>query len=365
MKILQILPDLYVGGAQSFTVSLCNELAKNHDVTLCVLFPVDENTFMLPRLSPSVKLISLNKKVGLDFGIFFKIFKIVQKGDYDVVHTHLRALFYTSLTLILLRPKLFHTVHNMADKETGKMQRKIYNLLFNYCSATPVGISAKVLKSVQAEYGSHFTQSIDNGITPPKCSADIDNVKNEVNSYKKDADTKIFVTIGRIEEQKNHLMMVKVFNKLQEEGKNFTLLLIGEDPYPEKPILSQLKSIASPNIHFLGAKNNVADYLSCADVFCLSSLYEGLPITLLEAMAMGVIPVCTPAGGIVDVIRHGENGFLSSDISENSYYQCLKEFFTLDATRLRSISEETVREFDQHYNISTTAEKYVDLYRQS
>lgn len=319
MKILQILPDLNVGGAQSFTVSLCNELAKKNDVTLCVLFPVDENTFMLPRLSPSVKLISLDKKVGLDFGIFFKIFKIILKGDYDVVHTHLRALFYTSLALMTLRPKVFHTVHNMADKETGNIQRKIYKILFNHFNAVPVGISAKVLKSVQTEYGSRFTESIDNGITPPKCSSDIESVKNEIENYKKDAYTKVFVTIGRIEEQKNHLMMVKVFNQLQHEGMNFTLLLIGEDPYPEKPILSQLKSIASPNIHFLGAKSNVADYLACADVFCLSSLYEGLPITLLEAMAMGVIPVCTPAGGIVDVIRHAENGFLSSDISEASY----------------------------------------------
>ena len=63
-----------------------------------------------------------------------------------------------------------------------------------------------------------------------------------------------------------------------------------------------------------------------SDAFCLSSNFEGMPISLIEAFACGCPSVCTPVGGIVNCVRHGETGFLSKSLSEDDYLQAVREF---------------------------------------
>lgn len=362
MKILHIIPDLHGGGGQKFCMDLCNELSKVHDVTVCSLFDVEEHMFMAKALSPEVKRVTLHKKAGFDISLFFKINKLIKQNKYDTVHTHLRALFYSTPAIIFNRLNYFHTVHNMADKETGKVGRFIYNILFHYFNVTPVGISQKVLKSIQEEYGQSHTILIDNGVKRPVATSELSSVQHEINSYKKTPTSNVFLTIGRIEQQKNHLMLIEVFNRLISEGEDIVLLIIGDDPYSGKPLLNQLQKIACPEIHFLGMKQNVSDYLLSSDAFCLSSLYEGLPITLLEAMALRIIPICTPAGGIIDVINDMQNGLLSTDVYAESYYLKIKQFLSLSDEQKAHIADNTIKDFEKSYDISATATKYVTLY---
>ena len=90
------------------------------------------------------------------------------------------------------------------------------------------------------------------------------------------------------------------------------LLIIGEG----FDRASELKKLANKNIHFIGIKTNVPDYLYASDAFCLSSNFEGMPISLIEAFACGCPSICTPVGGIVNSVKHGVTGFLSKSLSE-------------------------------------------------
>jgi glycosyltransferase involved in cell wall biosynthesis len=363
MKILHIIPDLHGGGAQKFCMDLCNELAKEHDVTVCSLFDVEEHMFMAQALNPNIKLITLHKKLGLDASIFIKLYHLIRNENYEVINTHMRAIFYSAVAIIFNLPNTFHTVHNMADKETGTVSRFLHRILFRYFNVTPIGISREVLRSIQVEYGNKYTALIDNGVKKAETTQELSNVRNEIASYKKTADTKVFLTIGRIAHQKNYAMLVEVFNRLLSEADDVILLIIGDDPLPGKPTLIQLQAISKPEIHFLGMKQNVYDYLHCCDAFCLSSLYEGLPITLLESMSLGVIPICTPAGGIVDVIHDGKNGLLSTDLSGESYYAKIKQFLSLTDEEKITLSNNTMKDFEDSYDIATTAKKYLALYK--
>ena len=86
--------------------------------------------------------------------------------------------------------------------------------------------------------------------------------------------------------------------------------------------ISMMNLVANkpPNVYFLGKVTNVSDYLLCADAFVLTSIFEGLPISLLEALSAGVIPVCTPVGGIINIVTKNI-GFLSEDVSKDAYSQ--------------------------------------------
>jgi glycosyltransferase involved in cell wall biosynthesis len=250
----------------------------------------------------------------------------------------------------------------MAQNEIGKSQRLIYKTLFKLFNVIPIGISKKVSESIRAEYGKQFNVLIDNGTKQLEPTSQLEYVRQEIQNYKKNINTKVFLSIGRIAYQKNHKMLVDVFNKLLIEGENVLLLIIGKDTEAGDPLLKQLLQIAKPEIHFLGERQNVSDYLLCCDAFCLSSLYEGLPITLIEAMSLGIIPICTPAGGIVDVIHDMENGLLSTNLSENSYYAKLKQFLSLSPETKATLSDNVKNDFKKSYDIVSTAQKYINVY---
>ena len=249
----------------------------------------------------------------------------------------------------------------MAQNETGKIYRFIYKILFKHFNVTPISISKKVLESVQAIYGKEFQVLIENGVKQPILTKNLQDIKNEINSYKLDKSTNIFLNIGRISHQKNHKMLVKVFSDLISEGKNIVLVIIGQDTTENKEYEKVLLQIKNKNIHLLGMKANIADYLSCSDAFCLSSLYEGLPITLLESLAMGTVPICTPAGGIPDVINN-DTGFIAKDYSYQSFKKEIIDFLKMPYSNKENKEIECKKLYLLKYSIGNTANNYTDLY---
>ena len=112
-------------------------------------------------------------------------------------------------------------------------------------------------------------------------------------------------------------------------------------------------------VKILGTKQNVGDYLACADYFVLSSSWEGLPISLLEAMSIGCIPISTPAGGVVDVIKNGENGYISPSFNSEDFYKTVCKSF--NDTEL--IDKETIiNDYKENYTIEVCASKYYNAY---
>ena len=121
----------------------------------------------------------------------------------------------------------------------------------------------------------------------------------------------------------------------------------------------ELQQLACDKIFFLGEKNNVNDYLLCSDAFCLTSKYEGLPISLLEALSCGITPICTAVGGIPDVITDGINGYLSERENIESYCNAIKRFLTKPLSR-----NELIDYYKANYSMEVCAQKYEKLYKQ-
>lgn len=95
-----------------------------------------------------------------------------------------------------------------------------------------------------------------------------------------------------------------------------------------------------------------------ADGMCLPSVWEGLPITLLECLAVGCIPICSPVGGVVDVITDGKNGLLSKSSCEEDYYQTMLRFLKQSREDTVRMKQWCVTSF-QPYHISNSVRKYL------
>ncbi len=360
MKIVHILPKFDTGGAEKFCVDMCNTLAKKeeNDVYLIVLGTIDDDEILAKQVEKSVNMIALNKQ-GKSLKVIYDIYHMLKEINPDVTHTHLRAQAYAGFPLIAAGIPNVHTIHNLAQKEIGSKVRTFYNFLYNKFNFTPVAISDEVLISMHEEYGDKFNEKIDNGAKAISKSPLYNETKVYIESLRDDDETKIFLTVGRLTEQKNYIMMVAAFEELLEEGLDIKLLIIGsktnDKPYADKCIASLKRA---DKIFFLGEKTNIGDYLLNSDAFTLSSIYEGMPISILEAMSAGKATVSTPVGGVVDIIQEGVNGYLSEDISKESYKEAIKRFLSNPACD----TEKTRAIFEENYSIEKTAKEYATLY---
>jgi glycosyltransferase involved in cell wall biosynthesis len=120
--------------------------------------------------------------------------------------------------------------------------------------------------------------------------------------------------------------------------------------------------MARSNIHFMGVVKNetIGDYLSAADAFCLSSVIEGMPRSLIEVYACGCTPNCTPVGRMVNTIQHGVSRFLSKTDSGRDYRHAVEAFIK----QRKSINKnKLVRDYEENFTIENCAEKYAAIYK--
>lgn len=359
MKVLEIIPQLSSGGAERFVVDLCNELCQRHNVTLMVYYNLAEHGFYLHELSTRVKVISLDKKIGRDFRLFQKVDQVIKSIRPDVVHIHTRAINYIFPSLLIRRGlKCFMTIHSAADKEAGNKAGKILRKILFRGRIVPVTISEESLRSFKDFYGIDAPM-IPNGRNVKRDRCVPEAIVNEVASYKKTSKTRVLVNVARFTEVKRQDMLARIIARLSGEGYDITSLFIGK--HLDKDVLNDVRKVKCEDIHILGEKNNPLDYLMLADAFCLCSSYEGMPISLIEAMGLGIVPVCTPVGGIVDVIDQS-NGFLSDNLSEEAYYGALKRFLETDQAELDVMRNSLIASYEP-YSMSECALKYETLFK--
>ena len=363
---MQVLPALGWGGAQVFCIQLCNELVQRegYEVTLVTMYHHKPNKHLpLSLLDKRVKLITLGKRPALDPTMFIKLWKTMKKLQPDVVHTHLHAGYYCFLGYKRIkRPfKKIHTFHNLVKQDSPWLGRQAFKYFFGKGIITPVSISEEVYKGAIEEYGEPIKVLIPNGSDPVKPTPKFEETKQHIDALKKDAATKVLVNVARISAQKNQQLLLRSMKRLENEGENVIALIIGDYVADDKKIYDGLIAIKPGNVHFIGKVNNVADYLLNADAFVLSSTFEGLPIALLEAISAGATPVCTPVGGLKDVVTN-DVGYLSKDVSEDSFTTVLQTFMNAPVEGLNAKRNNGKALFEKSYSMKNCAIKYDDLY---
>ena len=141
-------------------------------------------------------------------------------------------------------------------------------------------------------------------------------------------------------------------------------LIIGDYVADNKALYDALMLDKPGNVHFIGRVTNVGDYLLQADAFVLSSLFEGAPISLLEALSAGAVPVCTPVGGLKDIITK-DIGFLSEDITAEMFLKALQSLLHAPAATKEQMKTAGSALFENAYSMKTCAARYEALYAEA
>lgn len=353
MKIAVIIPTLEMAGAEIMCKNLVLELNKR-EFEVIVISLYKRNTTISKQLELNdIKVIFLDKKLGFDPRMIVKIKTVLDEEKPNVVHTHLDCLKYASIAARLSGINhCVHTVHNIAEKESGTVARLINKIAFKKLNVVPVALSQEVKNSIVNVYNlqKKDVPIVYNGIDLSKCIPKTSYVHKEKIT---------FVHVGRFSEQKNHKMLIEAFCEFVQEYENAELLLVGKGD-----LLNDMKNLVeerniSNKVLFLGERDDVLNILHNADVFLLPSLYEGMPMSIIEAMGTGLPVIASRVGGIPSMIKDKETGCL---INCNKHELISAMKYLINEKIREEIGRKALLSVQDNFSASIMADKYCKIY---
>lgn len=354
MKILQIIPSLGSGGAERFVCELSEQLNEQSGIQchVATLYSRDFNCFF--RLNDQIYIKDFNKKAGPDLRCLYNVYKFIKANKYTVVHAHVNAILYILLAAFLLpRVRFVATIHSDAYFEApSKLDRFVRKLLFKSRKVQAVTISEESNVSFKQLY--RISASIIyNGVSQYLQSPAFDEVEIP-------DDNIVFIHPASCQPVKNQKLLFSAFQKLASKYKNVKLLWFGNNTtYPD--LFTELSQYFSDQIVYCGCVDNMRDYMAKADAVCLSSLKEGMPMSIIEAFSVGCVPIVTPAGGCVNMVTHEVNGFIASSFDVDDYYNVLERYVLLSPEKLKDMKHASRKTFNK-YTIRECSRRYIDVY---
>jgi glycosyltransferase involved in cell wall biosynthesis len=308
MRVLQILPSFGVGGAEQMAGHLMTGLSDMLEVSGVSLFAATNSSIEQKLHQRNVRLWHLGKRPGFDPRMYARLDQVLREVRPDVVHTHMSVLRYV-LPAAIRRgvPAVVHTLHSLAQHETDAFGRLLNRLAFRR-RVLAVSISQEVAVSFRQHYGMESRAIVPNGIPVDKYCRDHYDRERWRRQEGFDPDAVLFTSVGRLEDVKNPLLVVRAFATLSDPRAHLVMLGAG---YLRDPILAYVRSQGlEDQVHLLGKRNEVAECLAASDAFVLGSNWEGNPLSVMEAMAAGLPVISTAVGGVPELVEAGRSGIL-------------------------------------------------------
>ena len=293
IKVLELLPGLNYGGAQTMIINLCKNI--DYDKVQCD-FIIDHADLLDMKevvesfgskvyTMPSFKGSNL-KEIKDAWNSFF------ENNDYDIIHCHIRS--YASIILNIAKKHGLKTIIHSHNTSNGKGLSSMIKAILQY----PLRYTADYFFACSLEagewlFGKNITKQdnfyvINNGIDTDKFTFD-EKIRNDYREKFALKDEKTFIQVGRMSLQKNYSFTLDVFKKYRDIDKNARLILVGDGEL-EKEIYAKADD---KNITILNRRDDVDKLLQMSDVFLMPSLYEGLSVACIEAQSSGIVCLCS------------------------------------------------------------------------
>lgn len=352
-KVLHIV-EAFGGGVFTVLNDLINELSGEYEIVIAYALRKQTPKNFKKYFNKNVRFIEVKnfiRKISpiKDFKALIEIRNIVKEEKPDIIHLHSsKAGVLGRIGIHNKNIKMFYNPHGFSflKLDDSKVKRIIYRMIEKF--AAIVNHKCTIVGCSKGEYDvarriNSNSICINNGIDISKLNEEIKELQTKDINYK----NLNICTIGRISFQKNP----KMFNQVAKEFPNYKFTWIGDG--------EMRKELTAPNITVTGWKTRkeVLRELNNNDIFLLVSLWEGLPISLLEAMLLGKICLVTDCVGNKDVIKDGENGYI---INECNFKNIIN---SLNKDNINQILIKSKQEVMEIYNIKRVAKEYSNVYK--
>ena len=348
MKVLHVISGLRGGGAEHFVLELCRqslkEKEKEKDIEMNVLTLSGADEIIHKFRGAGIKVFTTSDTAKQNRRLkALKGFRILLKHPHDVVHAHMFHACMVACFAKLFRPslKIIFTLHN---NYVPQLHRRLFLFLTQPLRKTDI-----IFPGMQRKwYQKKKSVVVANGINVTRF--------NHLHIDKPPLFTCAF--IGRLNDEKNPLFLVELAKSLLPEH-NFIIRIAGDGPLKTK--LNEM--IAEQNLgdHFqlLGHVDDVADLLAECHCLLIPSLWEGMPLVLLEAGASGIPVIATPVGNIPSLLNN-TNGYIGN--TENFRKMAIEMMDNYGEALIRA--RRLMQKVNDDYGIKKSYQQHLQIYRQ-
>ena len=367
MRILHIITNTDLGGAQRVVIDLCSSAVKDGHIVAVASMKDGPMWNQLPDSVVQYKLPHMVKPIKSfkELPCLFEIKSSIRKFKPDIIHLHSSkaALLGRLATPHCLRKRIVYTVHGF---DTIRIKNRVFlpleKLMQKKCGAI-VPVSEYDYINLLAEGITHNLELVRNAVpdTKPFSESELPEQIREPLLRARSQGKKIILTIARIAFPKRLDIFAKTASHLI--GNNCEFFWVGAPT--DDTIKNQLDEFSSiSNIHFTGDIPEASRLISYADVFVLFSDYEGLPITILEAMAKGKAVVASNVGGISELVDETSGNLISAGDTEKAVseaVQAIKELASNDELQTKKGSAAR-NKYENSFTLDMMWKKYLSIY---
>ena len=364
IKLTHIICSLGYGGAERFLI----DLIKNTDqekYEISVLCVIEGGPLVKELELNGIETLIIGKKTKLGISTIWKIYKYLKKEKIQIVHTHLFAGdTWGRIAAVLARTSVIISTEHSVNFNEGIIKRLVKKFL-SYFTDKIVAISKTVKENSQKR----------DWINPKK----IDVIYNGINLEKFSLPPLTPLRLGgetvganiilgfvaRLEKEKGAEYLIKAMSTtegslLQNIQRDIELKILGDGTQRKNLETMSEQFGLKDKIEFLGFKNNPANFYQEIDILIIPSLWEGLSITALEAMASGVPIIASNTGGLKEIIEDGKSGLLFE--SENSKDLAKKIFWAIKNYDKINLMAKKAKIKIEDFDIKKKAKEYERIY---
>lgn len=351
MKAAIVIPVLAMGGAPTMVVRLATAMKRmGTDVEVVSVYP-RQGSILEKRIEEAgipIHYIGKNKKYSIR--AMLHVFSTLSAIKPDVIHSHLQATFYALPWILFRRIKLVHTIHTKPDVEFSSILTSVLRVMMRLKKVVLVAVSKEnyaIAKSFHGQ-GKNAIKLVNNPV--------------EINQYYRNSNRSdghvVFINVSRQDANKNQIMAIRAMKEVIKQVPNAKMVLLGDGDQHEVLVRERNALGLQEVIDLPGEQSEPEHFLANADIYISTSHNEGLPLSMLEAMATGLPIISTDVGGVSDIVQG--NGAL---IPDGDFKALVAEMvrFARDRDMAECCGRKSL-EMVKAFDVKACAEAYLEIY---
>lgn len=364
--VCHVVHALGVGGAE---VLVDQMLRLMSDEFRCIAAVLDDIGEIGARLQHDGFMVEcLHRQSGIDRGCAKRLKDFADREGAQILHAHQYTPFFQSMLsrgLFGRRPVVF-TEHGRHFPDLPSRRRSVVNRLMLRSCDRLIGCGHAVRRALIDNEGlpESRVHVIYNGVNLKALAQPSADARNRIRTeFGYSAEDFVVVLVARLHELKDHQTALRAIDVARRQIPGLRLLLAGEGDQRSAIEQTILQRGLEQVVTLAGTRNDVVNLLAASDVFLMSSISEGIPLTVIEAMAARRPVVATAVGGLPELIEHGVTGFLAPSGNDVLLAAALIELYRNPDLRDRMVNAALQQAADQ-FSLTGMLNGYRDIYRE-
>lgn len=356
--VVQVLYSLEIGGVEKLAVTIGAHLdRKKFRPAVCAL---DRDGVLSEELARHAIPYHVLWRKGFEAGVLKRLYRCFRQEKARVVHTHqFPQLLFSLLPARACGARIVHTEHEYYLYRRSATARRLLKQLIRFCSAFTV-VGPEVARYYAEEIGVPAARMhvIANAVDLDLFRVDGEDSRTALGLSSEEV---VLGIVGRLEPEKDHHTLLRAFQALVAHRPAVRLLIVGDGSLRGE-LESQCRALRlERNVTFLGARSDIPQVLAAIDVFVLSSIQEGVPLSVVEAMGAGRPVIATDIGGLRLLVKPAVNGLLVPPADPVALEAAMRELADNAALR-QEMGRQSRQIAQQSFGVSTMIERYQELY---